>query len=306
MDDPSATRAAMPRLGALEVFEAAGRMGSFQAAAAALHVTPSAVSRQIKSLEDELGVPLFHRLHRGVRLTEEGTTYLAEVQAALSRIARATANLVGSGETVRLRLSVLPSFAGNWLLPRLASFERQHPRIAIEMRATAEYADFERDDVDLAIRFGAGPWAGLHSEALLALRSFPVCSPEIAASLGEPADLASQRILHESHVPRAWSEWLAAAGVAGLRGAEERIYDNAQLLLEATAASQGVSLSTDVLAHRYLADGRIVRPFDLAVASPLTYHLVCRRSDLDRPALRAFRDWILAAMREFLGAIGEE
>lgn len=283
----------LPRLGALEAFEAAGRLGSFQDAAAELHVTPSAVSRQIRSLEGELGVLLFHRLHRGVRLTDEGCAYLSEVQAALARIGEATSRLVGAAGEARLRLSVLPSFAGNWLLPRLGDLERAHPGLMVEMRATTEYADFERDHVDAAIRFGTGPWPGLWSEALLELRFFPVCSPAVAAGLHTPADLAGQRLLHESHVPDSWPEWLAAAGVPGLTGAGARTFDNAQLVLEAALASQGVALSTDILADRYLADGRLVRPFEIDAISPRTYHFVCRRSDLERPLLRAFRDWLV-------------
>lgn len=292
----------LPRLGALEVFEAAGRLGSFQEAAAALHVTPSAVSRQIKSLEDELGVVLFHRLHRGVRVTEEGAAYLGEVQAALARIAKATVRLVGEESVTRLRLSVLPSFAGNWLLPRLGDFERRHPHVAVEMRATTDYADFERDDVDVAIRFGTGPWAGLHSQPLLDLTFFPVCSASIADRLHDPSDLAAHRLLHESHVPDAWSQWLAAAGVAGLEGAEARHFDNAQLLLDAAIAGQGVALSTEVLADRPLREGRLVRPFTVAAASARTYHFVCRRGDLERPPLRAFREWMVAAMKDFTAA----
>ena len=291
----------MPRLGALEAFEAAGRLGSFQAAAATLHVTPSAVSRQIKSLEEELGVLLFHRLHRGVRLTDEGRAYLSEVQAALARIGKATSRLVGAHGDARLSLSVLPSFAGNWLLPRLGEFERAHPHLAVEMHATTDYADFERDHVDAAIRFGSGPWPGLHAEPLLELHFFPVCSPAIADGLHSPADLASQRLLHESHVPGAWSEWLAAAGVPDLTGADARTFDNAQLVLEAALAGQGVALSTDVLAHRYLADGRLVRPFQVCATSARTYHFVCRRGDLERPVLRAFRDWLVATMRSIAG-----
>jgi LysR family glycine cleavage system transcriptional activator len=287
----------LPRLGALEAFEAAGRLGSFQAAAAALHVTPSAVSRQIKSLENELGVLLFHRLHRGVRLTDEGRSYLSEVQAALARIGKATSRLVGAHGDARLRLSVLPSFAGNWLLPRLGDFERVHPGSAVEMNATTAYADFERDPVDAAIRFGTGPWPGLYSEPLLELDFFPVCGPTLAATLRAPADLAGQRLLHESHVPGAWSDWLAAAGVPNLKAADTRTFDNAQLVLEAALAGQGVALSTGVLAHRYLADGRLVRPFGVSARSARTYHFVCRRSDLERPVVRAFRDWLVTSMQ---------
>jgi LysR family glycine cleavage system transcriptional activator len=232
-----------------------------------------------------------------VRLTDEGRAYLGEVQAALARIGKATSRLVGAHVDGRLSLSVLPSFAGNWLLPRLADFERAHQGLAVEMNATTSYADFERDHVDAAIRFGTGPWPGLHTEPLLELFFFPVCSPVLAADLRTPADLAGQRLLHESHVPTAWSEWLAAAGVPELKAKDARTFDNAQLVLEAAIAGQGVALSTDVLAHRYLADGRLARPFSIVAESRRTYHFVCRRGDLERPAIRAFRDWLVATIR---------
>jgi DNA-binding transcriptional LysR family regulator len=194
---------------------------------------------------------------------------------------------------------VLASFAGNWLLPRLADFEAKHPAIAVELRATTDYADFERDDVDAAIRFGTGPWAGLANEALLSLRVFAVCSPAVAAAVRVPADLASQRLLHESHVADAWSGYLAAAGVPALVPAAERTLDNAQLLLEAAAAGQGVALSTPVLAHRLLSEGKLVRPLDVVTESPRTYHFVWRPGDERRTSVRAFRDWLFAAMHEF-------
>jgi LysR family glycine cleavage system transcriptional activator len=259
-------------LQALIFFESAGRHRSLKQAAAELHVTPSAVSRQIRALEGELGVALFRRLHRGIDLTEEGAAYLAEVGTALARLDHATEHLRTRRDTQPLRLSVLQSFAGNWLVPRLPAFEAAHPGIDVRMEATTAYADFSRDPVDLAIRFGRGPWPGLHSEPLVALDFFPVCRPSLRngpAPLRRPADLAGHTWLEEVHVPGAWPAWLDAAGVAGIRPQRTLQYDNAQLMLEAAMAGQGVALATRIIADRYLREGRLIRR-SVTVASALT------------------------------------
>jgi len=156
----------LPSLAALRVFEAAGRHLSFTNAAVELCVTTSAVSRQIRALEQEIGRSLFARQPRGLALTKAGATYLTRVADALRRLDDASAALRGTGRRRQLRLSVLASFAGNWLVPRLPEFERRHPGIDVALEATTRYADFARDPVDLAIRFGTGPWEGLASEPL--------------------------------------------------------------------------------------------------------------------------------------------
>lgn len=286
-------------LDALLVFEAAGRHRSFKKAAAELHVTPSAVSRLIGRLEKDLGVRLFRRLHRGLDLTAAGAAYLGEVTAALERLDRAGDALRVQRQTGALRISVLQSFAGNWLVPRLTRFESAHPRIEVRLEATTAYADFRHDDVDLAIRFGRGPWAGLHSEPLLALDFFPVCRPTLLAGrhpLRHPKDLAAHTWLEEVHVPEAWPAWLRAAGVEHVLPARRLHYDNAQLMLEAAMAGQGVALTSRLLAERYLLEWRLVKPFRVSARSASTYHLVARPDDLDKPHIRAFRIWIRAEM----------
>jgi LysR family glycine cleavage system transcriptional activator len=286
-------------LDALLVFEAAGRHRSFKQAAAELHVTPSAVSRLIGRLEDDLGVRLFRRLHRGLDLTAAGTAYLGEVTAALERLDRAGDALRVQRQTGALRISVLQSFAGNWLVPRLTRFESAHPGIEVRLEATTAYADFRHDDVDLAIRFGRGPWPGLHSEPLLELNFFPVCKPSLSAGrypLRHPKDLAAHTWLEEVHVPEAWPAWLRAAGVEHLEPMRRLHYDNAQLMLEAAMAGQGVALTSRLLAERYLRERRLLKPFQVSARSASTYHLVARPEDLEKPHIRAFRTWIRAEM----------
>ena len=285
----------LPSLPALRVFEAAGRLESFTLAADELDVTTSAVSRQIGTLERALGVKLFERLPRGLRLTPEGTRYLAEVADALRRLEQASTALRG-GPRRTLRLSVLPSFAGNWLVPRLPAFEAAHPDVDVMLEATTRYADFRHEQVDLAIRFGSGPWDGLASERLLSIEYYPVCKPTRLRSLRRPADLARDTWLDEVHIPDAWPRWLQAAGVPGLEPVRRLTYDNAQLMLDAAMAGQGVALATDVLAERYIRERRLAQPFAIRVESRATYHLVMRPDDGDRADVCAFRDWIVAEM----------
>lgn len=291
----------LPSLPALRVFEAAGRLQSFTLAADELDVTTSAVSRQIGALERALGVKLFERLPRGLRLTAAGARYLAEVADALRRLEHASTALRG-GARRTLRLSVLPSFAGNWLVPRLPAFEAAHPDVDVMLEATTRYADFRHEQVDLAIRFGTGPWDGLASERLLPLEYYPVCSPRRLRSLRRPADLARDTWLDEVHVPQAWPRWLDAAGVPGIEPVRRLTYDNAQLMLDAAMAGQGVALATDVLAERWLRERRLAQPFDVRAESAATYHLVMRPGDRASADVRAFRDWIVAEMARWQAA----
>ena len=304
----------LPSLAALRVFEAAGRHLSFTNAAAELCVTTSAVSRQIRALEDEIGRPLFVRQPRGLALTKEGAVYFGRVAEALRRLDDASATLRGTGPRLRLRLSVLASFAGNWLVPRLPAFERAHPDIDVAMEATTRYADFARDPVDLAIRFGTGPWEGLASEPLFPLEFYPVCRPDRVRGrpplrgggppIRKPADLARHTWLEEVHIPTAWPLWLAAAGVAGLEPARRLTYDHAQLMLDAAMAGQGIALTSDVIAERPLRERRLVRPFAITATAPWTYHLVMRPDDRRDPAVSAFREWIVAEVATWRRALG--
>jgi LysR family glycine cleavage system transcriptional activator len=293
----------LPSLAALRVFEAAGRRLSFTDAAAELCVTTSAVSRQIRALEDELGRPLFERRPRGLALTKDGAAYLVQVADALRRVDDATATLRGKGARRKLRLSVLASFAGNWLLPRLPAFERAHPDVDVALEATTRYADFARDPVDLAIRFGTGPWEGLASEPLFPLEFYPVCRPERGRrpALRTPADLARHTWLDEVHIPTAWPLWLAAAGVAGLEPARRLTYDHAQLVLDAAMAGQGIALSSDVIAERAIRERRLVKPFAITATAPWTYHLVMRPDDAKDRAIAAFRAWLVAEVAAWRG-----
>lgn len=286
----------LPSTAALRAFSSAAHGGSFKRAAAELHLSASALSRQIQGLEQHLGVALFRRLNPGLELTDEGRRYLVQVDEVLARLADAQEQLLPRRP---LRISALESFSESWLVPRLAEFERAHPEVELELEATLRYADFARDPVDVAIRFGRGPWEGLYSEPLLELAFFPVASPELVAGdppLRVPADLAHHTQIHVAQTPDAWAAWLRAAGVPELRPRRSVNYDHVSLALAAAEAAQGVALSTPLLCGRRLEERRLVRPFALELRSAETYHFVCRPGESGERRIAAFRAWLHAEL----------
>jgi LysR family glycine cleavage system transcriptional activator len=191
-------------------------------------------------------------------------------------------------------VSALESFTESWLIPHLSDFERVHPGIELQVEATLRYADFDSDPVDVAIRFGTGPWADLHSEPIVDLTYFPVCSPELP--LREPGDLRSHTIIHVSQTPDAWSDWLRQAGVAGLQPKRSVTYDHLSIALSAAESGHGVALSSEFLCAQRIASGRLHEPFDVRARSASTYHLVCRPEGLEDPRIIALRDWLVEAL----------
>lgn len=286
----------LPPLNALRVFEAAGRQLSFTRAAAELHVTQAAVSHQIKSLEEQLGLPLFKRLNRALLLTEEGQTYLKAVTRALDDLRAATAKLHRRDDTGVLTVSTLPSFATRWLVPRLGRFQRRHPEIALRLAPSTQLSDFTRDDVDVAIRYGRGDYPGLKVWRLMTEDVFPVCSPELAAGdppLRRPEDLRHHYLLHDFGCVE-WRAWLMAAGIDGVDPEGGTTYEDSSMLIQAALAGQGVALARSVLVEDELAAGRLIRPFEVSVPSDYAYYLVCPGYTADRPRIVAFREWLFA------------
>ena len=252
----------LPPIAALRAFARSARTLSFKAAAAELHLSPSALSRQIQSLEEHLGVALFRRLNPGLELTEAGLRYVTTVDQVLKDLRAAQDSLAPKPEAA-LRISTLESFSAQWLIPNLPAFEKAHPEIPLEIEATLRYADFARDPVDVAIRFGTGPWDGLHHEPLVDLSFFPVCSPALADGnppLRTAADLAGHTLIHVSQVPEAWGSWLRGAGVPDLEPRREATYDHVGIALSAAESGQGVALSARLLCGAELAAGRLVAP----------------------------------------------
>ena len=284
----------LPPTSSLRAFACAARTLSFKRAAAELHLSASALSRQIQALESHLGVTLFRRLNPGLALTDEGRRYLDAAGAALARLEAAQDEFAPRPRA--LRISALESFSETWLVPNLPDFERAHPDVEIELEATLRYADFTRDRVDVAIRFGVGPWEGLHGEPIVDLDFFPVCGPRLAAGdppLRRPVDLAHHARIHVAQTPDAWSVWLRAAGVPDLPALREVTYDHVSLALSAAESGQGVALSTPILCAPRLRSKRLRRLFRTSARSAATYHFVCRPESLGDPRIAALRDWLV-------------
>lgn len=286
----------MPNLNALKAFEAAARHMSFSKAAEELHVTQGAVSHQIKALEADLGVALFHRRPRGLDLTEASRAYLPVLREAFDRIGAGTRELLDRDKSGVLTVSVSPNFAAKWLIGRLGDFTERHPEIDLRVSASLQHVDFVRDGIDVAVRHGAGDWPGLSVVRLCEEEVFPVCSPRLVAGarpLSEPADLRHHALLHDPG-PVSWAQWLAAAGVAGIDARRGVSFNQTSLALDAAADGQGVALARSALAARDLIAGRLVRPFALALPAPFAYYVVCPKATAARPKIALFRDWLLS------------
>ncbi len=290
----------LPPLNALRAFEAAGRHLSFTRAAAELHVTHAAISHQVRALEQRLGVPLFHRMTRAVKLTDAGRTLLPAMTEALDGMAEAVRRLGANDREGSLTVSLTPAFAARWLVPRLGRFQTAHPEIDVRLAPSYQLVDFARDEVDLAVRYGHGRWPGVKAERLLALDFTPVCSPAFLQGpvpLRTPADLKHHTLLHED-LGEGWRRWLVAAGVAGIDPTRGPKFGDENLMLQAAIQGQGVAVSESALVAADIAAGRLVRPFDIAIPSAAGYYVVHPPAALERRKVKVFRDWLFAEAAE--------
>jgi LysR family glycine cleavage system transcriptional activator len=286
----------LPPLAALRTFEAAARHQNFSRAGDELHITPGAISHQMRALERELGVALFHRRSRGVELTEPGRTLAAAMREALDVISRGVAELSGRPQRA-LTISVLPAFATHYLIPRLADFNRRHPDIDINIRASQVLADFTAEDVDLAVRYGGGQWPGLQAVQLAQEDVFPVCSPQFnGGRLPRTLDeLAKAKLLHTPLQP--WDEWLKAVGITAAPSRRGMTFNETDILLRAAIDGLGVALSRRMLAQPELDAGRVVRPVRHSVRADRSYFIVYPAAVEAPPRLLIFRDWLLEQAR---------
>lgn len=286
----------LPPLNALRAFEAAARHLSFTRAAEELHVTQTAISHQIRALEEHLGLRLFRRLPRGLVLTEEAQRFLPPVRDAFEQIAGATARITKEQTGGVLTVSALPSFASKWLVPRIGRFRAAHPDIDLRISASIAVVDFARDDVDVAIRCGLGNYPGLHTLRLFGETIAPVCSPALLAcapGLRMPEDLRHHTLLHDDDDLDSWRVWLELAGVTGIDPTRGLSFGDASMMLQAAMDGQGVALGRSALVAADLAAGRLVRPFELSRPFRFAYWLVCPQASAGRPKIAAFRGWLL-------------
>lgn len=283
----------IPPMQALRAFEAAARTGSLTRAAEALSVTHGAISHQIKALEESLGVRLIERAGRGIRVTDSGERLAARMRAALAEIADAVREASERANPRQLRVSVMPSFAARWLLPRLGSFIARHPDIDLDVRSSMALVDFRRDDADVAIRHGFGNWPDVKAEYILSDTYFPVCSPRLAPRLpAEPRDLARYTLLRAND--EFWQPWFDAVGLDWPEPARGPIFNDSALMLQAAVDGQGIALARKSLLGNDVRNGLLVRLFDIDVAAPRRYYLVYPPRLAGSPKLAAFREWLLA------------
>ena len=281
----------LPSLNALRAFVAVARHGGVSRASQALNLTHSAVSHQIRALQEELGVKLFDKAGRGLILTSDGNRFAARVEAAFNDIENAAAELSASSHK-RLRIGTISSFAACWLLPRLGDFISSCPDIDVDVQSTNNPSDLTIGDADVWIAFGTGPFPGLFSELLLRDWLFPVCSPEFAEryQLHDHSWNDNIPLMHSSYEP--WSLWFAAAGITAREPQRGIMFDNSALILQAAIKGQGLGLVRHSLAHDDIVAGRLVRPFSACADSPMSYYFLCRTEKLGTPPVTRFRQWI--------------
>lgn len=293
-------RRRLPSLNALKAFEASARHESFTAAAAELCVTQGAVSQQVKALEDELGLRLFSRDGRTLKLTEAGRSYLDVVRDAFDRLSSGTARLLQRQSSGVLNISTSPNFAAKWLVHRLGRFSEAHPGIELRISASMQHVDFAREEADLAVRHGDGNWPGMHVTRLCNEELFPVCSPQLLRgrrALKAHGDLSQHALLHvNDHVY--WQRWLAHHGVADVDGSRGPLFNQASMAIDAAIQGQGVAMARTALAAWDLLGGRLVRPFREAMEAPFAMWIVCPKATADLPKISTFRDWLLAEAAE--------
>ena len=304
------TRRRLPPLNALRAFEAAARHLNFSRAADELSVTPGAVSQQIQNLEDYVGAALFKRTPKGLLLTDAAQTALPALREAFDRLAEAASLLTAAVDGRRLTLTAPPSFAAKWLVPRLKRFEEAYPQIDVWLSADMDIVDFASGEVDLAVRYGAGRYAGLEIQRLLNESVVPVASPELLAAnpLNTPADLARHTLLHDGS-PNAdescpdWSMWLAARGIKGVDGTRGPRFNQSSLVIEAAMGGRGVALAKGTLAQDDLDAGRLVAPLQIATAVDFAYYVVHPKAKGRLPQVKAFVAWIVAEAADHEAAL---
>lgn len=293
-------------LNALRAFEASARHLSFVKAADELSVTPAAVSHLVKKLEEYLGFPLFRRRSRGLLLVESGQSLLSELSEVFLHLDKAMERVIDSDSRGTLTLSVAPTFAVMWLIPRLQKFYAVHPDIDVRISTSLGLVDFQRDDFDAAIRLGGGQWFGLEAIKLFDESVTPMCSPRLlegSDKLNRPDDLRKHVLLHNHSMdfdPESptWEKWLEAAGATGVdasRGTHFSLPDHG---LQAAIDGAGVVLGWRFLSANDVAAGRVVEPFDLTMSLGSGFYLVYPEASSLRPNITALRDWLMQQVRE--------
>lgn len=292
-----------PGLRSLRAFDAAARHLSFTRAASDMGVTPAAISHQIKELEEQIGVSLFARTSRSMRLTREGEILRGAAIESLESLTRALQRIRKLENQKQLKVTASPSIAAKWLVPRLDRFLATVPGADVRVNVSTTVLDFDRDDVDIAIRFGDGKYPGLRSDLLFHERVFPVCSPRLITKskpLNTPRDLLHHQLIHLDWEAQGlpwpnWRMWMLAAGIREFDDTRGLHFSQTSLAVQAAIDGQGVALGDSNLVADDLAQGRLVKPFELSLRAPtqFAYHVISPIETADAPMVKAFREWSL-------------
>jgi LysR family glycine cleavage system transcriptional activator len=291
----------LPPMTALRAFEMTAREGSVQRAAAALNVTPTAVSNRLRALEDALCVTRFRPVNRRLVLTEAGQVLLPGLRDGLARIEAALTAFDASNQTGVLTVSMLSTFAVRWFIPRLPRFQKAHPDIQVHVSTGMRLVDFVHEGIDAAIRYGKGGLPGLRCDRLIGETIVPVCHPALAGGtppLRRPADLARHTLLLSEARPDDWPLWLAGAGAPDLQPAHTAVFETTNFALAAALSGGGVAIAARELVAEELAGGRLVEPFGQALPKDNAYYLVSPEVRANEPKIAALRAWLLCETAE--------
>lgn len=292
-------------LNALRAFETSARHQSFSAAAMELNVTPAAVGQLVRSLEEWLGSPLFHRAASGrSRLvpTEAAERALPDIRAGFDRLNIGLSRLREGTRSGVLTVTMSPAFAAKWLVPRIENFHALYPETDVRLDTSLRLMDFSSHGIDIGVRYGRGAWPGLVAEKLMDEQIYPVCSPAWLAKskpLAKPRDLAGKALIHDlsvnTHIGFAsWSDWLQRADAAQVQAARGMQVNNSAAVLQAAIDGHGIALARSVMARDDVAAGRLIRLFpEIKLASELAYYIVYRTESASLPRLQAFREWLM-------------
>ncbi|MFC4276778.1 LysR substrate-binding domain-containing protein [Achromobacter aloeverae] len=286
-----------PSLTDLQAFEMAARHGSFTRAAQELSVTQGAVSKQVKQLEQFVGVELFLRLRHGLVLTEAGRAYLAKIQIGLGQIEAATLELIShQGQGGTLHLTSMPTFGARWLIPRLSGFMRLRPDIHVEFLPHRKGYDFSTPELDAAVRFGEGVWPGSGADYIVGRGVVPVGSPKLfPRPCKTPEELLKHPLMHHTSALEGWTDWFTQAGCDTRRTREGARFDQYSLLSQAAAAGFGIALIPRCLIEDELRDGKLAPVIDLQIRARQGYYLCYPETKSHLPTLQAFRQWLMEA-----------
>ncbi|WP_122036050.1 transcriptional regulator GcvA [Aliivibrio sp. EL58] len=298
----------LPPLNSLRVFEAAARHLSFTRAAEELFVTQAAVSHQIKALEEFLGLKLFRRRNRSLLLTEEGQSYFLDIKEIFSSLSEATDKVLERSAKGALTISLPPSFAIQWLVPRLSDFNNKEPDIDVRIKAVDMDEGSLTEDVDVAIYYGRGNWPGLRVDLLYQEQLLPLCSPQVLLNekpLATIDDLRFHTLLHDTS-RKDWKSFVKQYNLEGMNVNHGPIFSHSTMVLQAAAHGQGIALGNNVLAQPELDAGRLVAPFEEVLVSKNAFYLVCSEKQADTGRIATFREWILSKARSEQEIIDDE